>query len=214
MPKLSGRVALLLSVVGVILVVIIGWFVLVSPQRSKASDLDAKLVVAEGQLADAQRVLAAPNKQHTREALAAAKRALPDTPETSAILRQLSALVKSSETELDTIGPGPVATTGGAEPFPLSLTLKGHYFAIQKFVRLLRESADVSKGKITGNGRLYSIDSIGFAGAGAAPGQSAGIIAATITLNAYVYAPPPAPTPTTTTTTTTETTTTAAGATP
>ena len=154
-----------------------------------------------------------PNKQATAAALKAAERALPDTPQTSNILRQLSALVTASQTELDNIGPAAVATTGGAEPFPISLSMKGRYFALQKFVRLLRESADLQKNKITGKGRLYSVDSIGFSGGGAAPGQTSGLISATISLNAYVYAPPPAPVPAPTTTTT-DTTTTAAGATP
>ena len=81
-------------------------------------------------------------------------------------------------------------------------------------MRLLQQSADVKNGKITGKGRLYSIDSISFGGAGAAPGQASGAITATMNLNAYVYGPPVAPAPTTTTTTTSDTTTTAAGTSP
>jgi len=214
MPKMSGRVALLVSIVAAILVVALGWFALISPQRSKASDLDTQIAAAQLQLADAQRVLSAPNKAATARTLRAAERALPDTPQMSKILRQLSALVSQSKTELDSIGPGAVTATGGAEPLPLALSMKGRYFALQRFVRLLAQSADVSKGKVTGNGRLYSIDSISFGGAGAAPGQSAGEISATITLNAYVFASAAAPAPAPAPTTTTDTTTTAAGATP
>jgi hypothetical protein len=214
MPKMSGRLALLLSVVAVILVLLIGWFALISPQRSKADKLDTQISAAELQLGDAQRLLAAPNKAQTAAALRAANRALPDTPETSAILRQLSALAAVSQTEIDSIGPGTIATTGGAQPFPLSLTMKGRYFALQKFIRLLRQSADVKNGKITGAGRLYSIDSITFGGGGTAPGQSSGLVSATISLNSFDYAPPP-PTPVApaTTTTTSDTTTTASGST-
>lgn len=213
MPKLSGRVAMLVSCVGVIVVLLVGWFVLVSPQRSKSSDLDTQIATADTQLATAQHLLAAPNKAATHAALVSAERALPDTPRTSAILRQLSGLVAASQTELDSIGPGAVAPTGGAEPFPLSLSMKGRYFALQKFVRLLRQSSDVKNGKITGKGRLYTIDNIGFGGGGAAPGQAGGLISATIGLNAYVYAPPPPPV-VAPTTTTSDTTTTASGATP
>ena len=64
---------------------------LVSPQRSKADDLDTQIGAAEAQLTDAQQLLATPNKQATAAALKAAKRALPDTPQMSNILRQLSA---------------------------------------------------------------------------------------------------------------------------
>lgn len=209
---MSGRLALLLSVVAVIVVLLIGWFVLVSPQMSKANDLDTQISAAELQLADAQRVLAAPNKAQTASALRAANRALPDTPQTSALLRQLSAMVAASRTELDGIGPGAVATTGGAQAYPVSLSMKGRYFALQKFIRLLQQSADVKNGKITGKGRLYSIDSISFGGGGATPGQASGPITASIALNAYVYGQPVAPV-SPTTTTTSDTTTTATGTT-
>jgi hypothetical protein len=157
-------------------------------------------------------VLATPNKVQTANALRAATRALPDTPQTSEILRQLSAMVAASRTELQSIGPAAVATTGGTEPYPLTLSLTGRYFALQKFVRLLQQSADVKGDKITGKGRLYSIDSISFGGTGAVPGQGAGAITATMNLNAYVYGPPVAPPPATTTTS--DTTTTASGTSP
>ncbi len=91
--------------------------------------------------------------------------------------------------------------------------MKGRYFALQKFMRLLAASADVKNGKITGTGRLYSVDGITFGGGGADPGQS-DVVTATVNLNAFVYsavAPVPAPT---TDTTTSDTTTTATGATP
>jgi len=215
MPKMTGRLALIVSVVAVLVVLLIGWFVLVSPQRSKANELDAQVSSVELQLADAQRVLATPNKVQTANALRAATRALPNTPRTSEVLNQLSAMVAASKVGLQSIGPGAIAATGGAQPYPLTLSVTGRYFALQKFVRLLQQSAEVKNDKITGKGRLYSIDSITFGGGGATPGQSSGTISATMSLNAYVYGPPVAPPPTTTTTTTTsDTTTTAAGSTP
>lgn len=211
--KLSGPMALVLSVVAVVVVVLLGWFALVSPQRSKATKLDAQISTVETQLSDDEALLNTANKAKTHAALVAAERALPETPETSAILRQLSAVVASSQVELDSIGPGGIATTGGAQPYPLSLTVKGRYFALQKFMRLLRQSADVQGDKITGKGRLYSVDGITFGGSGASPsGGNTGLISASISLNAYTYGTPPA-SPPPSTTTTTDTTTTAAGAT-
>jgi len=217
MPKLSGRIALAASVVGSLLILFVGWFMLVSPQRSKAADLNTKVSAAELQLADAQRLLASPNRKQTEATLRAAKRAMPDTAQTSEILRQLSAIVSASQTELDGISPSAVSATGGAEPYAISLNMKGRYFALQKFVRLLNQSADVKNGRITGKGRLYTVDSIAFGAGGTEPGQN-DVITATVSLNAFVYAPPvaaPAPTTTdTTTTSTSDTSTTASGATP
>jgi hypothetical protein len=123
-------------------------------------------------------------------------------------------MAASSQTEIDSVAPGTVGTLGGAQPFPLSLNMKGRYFALQKFMRLVQQSADVKGDKITGFGRLYSVDGISFSGGGVAPGQTTGLISATVGLNAYVYAPPPPPAPTPTTTTTSDTTTTASGTSP
>jgi len=212
MPKLSGRLALVLSVVGGLLILLVGWFLLVSPQRSKAAGLSTQVAAADVQLADAQRLLAAPNRKQTEATLRAARRALPDTPQTSEILRQLSAAVATSQTEINSIGPGAVNATGGAEAYPLTLSMTGRYFALQKFVRLLNSSADVKNGQITGKGRLYSIDGISFGGGGAEPGQS-DVVTATVNLNAFVYSSV-APTTAPTDTTSSDTSTTAAGATP
>jgi Tfp pilus assembly protein PilO len=90
----------------------------------------------------------------------------------------LSAIAKTSEVELTSITPAApvVGTTDNA--LPLAVSVNGHYFAIQRFLRLLRASADLRNGKLVGNGRLYSVDSIGFAG-------SAGVITASIAINAY-----------------------------
>jgi hypothetical protein len=214
MPKLSGRIALVLSVIGGLLIVMVGWFFLVSPQRSKAADLSTQVASADVQLADAQRLLAAPNRKQTEATLRAARRALPNTPQTSEILRQLSAAVATSQTELESIGPGAVNATGGAESYPLTLSMTGRYFALQRFVRLLNSSADVKNGQITGKGRLYSIDGITFGGGGADPGQS-DAVTATVNLNAFVYASAAAAAAAVPTdTTSSDTSTTAAGATP
>ena len=89
MKKINGPVALALSVLAVLVVVGVGWFMLVSPQRSKATTLDTQIGTVEGQLTEAQHLLAAPNRRQTAAALATAKRALPDTPQMANVLRQL-----------------------------------------------------------------------------------------------------------------------------
>jgi Tfp pilus assembly protein PilO len=216
--KITGPVALVLSAVAILVVVGVGWFMLVSPQRSKVSTLDTQIGTLDAQLADAQHLMAAPNRRQTAAALATARRALPDTPQMSNVLRQLSVAAARSRTELDSITPSVAVAAGGAAPLPMTLVVKGRYFAIQQFARLLRQSADVKNGKVSGKGRLYTIDNISFTGqAPAQPGQSAnGAILATLAMNAYTYsASAPAPAATSSdTTTTSSSTASAAGATP
>ena len=85
--------------------------------------------------------------------------------------------------------------TATSQALPIALTFKGRYFGLQKLLRLMRQSAGVSGGKIVSEGRLYTVDSIQFAGGGQAAAGAAGgataNISATITLNAFIYGPRP-----------------------
>ena len=112
----------------------------------------------------------------------------------SEILRQLTAFAAESRTELDNIAPGTPTPYGTSQALPIALTFKGRYFGLQKLLKLMRQSAGVSHGKILSKGRLYTVDSIQFAGGQAAAGAAGGATAniqATITLNAFIFAPPP-----------------------
>ncbi len=217
--KLNGTTTLLLGVGTALFVLVLGWLVLVSPQRSKESDLDTQIQAAQTKLADGQHLLASTSVKKSQAAFHVAERTLPDTPEMSAILRQLSADVATSHTQLDGITPAALVDTGfGAQALPMSVSVEGHYFALQKLLRLLNKSAGLKgSSTITGGGRLYTVDGIQFSstttpGASTSTTASAGLIQATINLNAFVYGG--APTTTTTTTTTGSTDLSAASSTP
>jgi hypothetical protein len=207
MSRINSRTAIILSVVGVVAVLLLGWYVLIAPQRSQGAKLDTQISAADAQLAESQALLKSSVQSQSRAEYNAAVRALPDNIQMSQIIRQVSAAVGASRIELDSMTPAPPAATVGAETVPISLNLKGRYFALQKFLKLLRQSADIQNGKISSKGRLYSVDSIQYTG-GSGTG---GVISAAVLLNAFVYggAPPATAAPSSTATTTT-----AAGATP
>ena len=56
--------------------------------------------------------------------------------------------------------------------FAMNVTVEGRYFAIREFLRLLRTRADVKANKVHASGRLFAIDTIGFAGGKQRVGQS------------------------------------------
>jgi hypothetical protein len=224
MKKLGATGTLAVTIAVVLVVVGFGWFGLISPQRAKSSDLDTKTAAAESLLASEQHVISSASTKSSLAALHSAQRALPDTPQMSELLRQLSTYATEAQAELDSVTPtAPVAATVGGEVQPLSVTVRGKYFAVQHFMQLLRKSADFKKGKITGTGRLYSVDSVQFAAAPASGDSSSGAsskagVTATIGMNAYIYASMPAAATAAATATTTPSTdasaTSAAGATP
>lgn len=186
MAKINGLTALVLSALAVVVVAAVGWFMLISPQRTKADQLDTQRAAVDTELATDRVLVSKPSETRTKSTLAAAKRALPDTAQVSQILRQLSSYAATSRTELESISPAAAVPGTGAQTIPISLQFRGRYFGLQQLLRLLRTSASSANGKIIATGRLYTVDSITFGGAG-----DDGVLAATIKLNAFVYSPAP-----------------------
>ena len=212
--RMSGRVSLLLVSVALILIVLLGWFVLIAPQRSKAATLDSQIGDTNVQLQAVTSLLEGPVGRQSLATLRASQTAVPDDAKMSQILRQLSAAAAKAGVELDGVTPQALIPVQGAEALPIGLTATGHYFAIQKFLKTLRSAAVLTGDKIHAKGRLYTVDSIQFTGGGNAAstsGQSAspgGLVAAAVALNAFVYDPTAVPATTTDTTTGAPTTTT------
>jgi hypothetical protein len=186
MAKINGLTALILSALAVVVIAAVGWFMVISPQRTKATDLDTQRAAVDAEWAADKILVSKPSETKTKATLAAAKRALPDDPQVSEILRQLAGFAAKSRTELDTITPSAVVPGTGAQTIPISLQFKGRYFGLQSLLSLMRTSAGSKGGKITATGRLYTVDTISFGGAG-----DDGSLTATIKLNAFVYSPVP-----------------------
>jgi hypothetical protein len=210
MANLSGRVAALLAGAAVVVVLLVGWFLLVSPQRSKAADLSTKISATQAQVESTQAYVDSPRTKQAVHDLKRLQKVLPDDPKMSQILRQLSAAAGASGVSLDTISPAGAIPSSGGEAVPITLSVTGHYFNLSRFLQLLRTQVLVKGTAVKGSGRLYSVDSIQFSGGGAPAaagstgtgGGGSAPISASIALNAFVYSPTPvAPvTPTDTTT--------------
>ena len=186
MAKINGLTALILSALAIVVVAAVGWFMVISPQRTKATQLDTQRAAVDAELATDRVLVSKPSETKTKATLAAAKRALPDQPQVSEILRQLAGFAASSRTELDTITPAAAVAGTGAQTIPISLQFRGRYFGLQQLLRLMRTSASSKGAKITATGRLYTVDNISFGGGG-----DDGVLTATIQLNAFVYSPVP-----------------------
>jgi hypothetical protein len=115
--------------------------------------------------------------------------ALPEDPHMSQILRQLSAAEARSGVEIDSIGPATPAPVGAGTAVAISLAVKGHYFALQNFLRILRNGAYLDKNLVKGSGRLYGVDGIQFSGGSSAGNAQASQtqISASLTVQAYLY---------------------------
>jgi Pilus assembly protein, PilO len=191
--RINGRLALLLAIAALLVVLLAGWFVLVSPQVSKAAALDTQIDETSIKLEATEAFMRSPAAHQSVADLRRLRVALPDDVEMSTILRQLAWASRVSGVKIDSITPSaPVASTGG-QAVPIAVAVRGHYFPLAKFMNLLRKQAGVKDGKVHASGRLYAIDNVSFS-----KGDK-GLITGTVALNTFVFGATPAPAPGSTT---------------
>jgi Tfp pilus assembly protein PilO len=180
--RLSKRTALAIAAVGVLAVVLVGWFAVVSPQRSKAAELEAKIGESRSalQLADALNE-GGQQRQTAAEARVLVK-AMPNETQMSQILRQLSSAAKATRVRVNSVTPQAAAPLAGYEAIPMAVVVEGRYLGIANFLGRLRTQVRVGPEKVRAKGRLYSVDSVQFVG-----GADQQLLQATMTLNAYRY---------------------------
>jgi type IV pilus assembly protein PilO len=150
-----------LTAVGVLVVLVAGWFLLVSPQRSHAADLRTQAASEQSnndtlrarlaQLEQQKKGL--PEQQKLLDEIAAK---IPDNPALPTLIRQLSGTAQGAGVDLDTMAPGepaPVAVsplgttatstttpplaigTSSLVQIPVTVTVKGNYFELYSFFR-------------------------------------------------------------------------------
>ena len=182
--KLTPKVVAVLAIVAIAAVALVGWFGLVSPQRSKASDLDRQIAAANTQLAVAKATTdsGAAGKGSSASALALAQ-AMPQEVEMSDVLRQLLRAADRADVRLDSVTPQAAVVKSGYSAVPIAVVVTGRYFGIQQFLRELRTQAGVAGSHIRASGRLFSVYSVSLAAGEAKLPQ----LAATIQLNVFTY---------------------------
>jgi Tfp pilus assembly protein PilO len=198
--------AVLVGVAGVV-VLALGLFMLVLPQRHKAAGLTDQISQTQTQIFVARSAATkTPEERVPVTNLFKLAKAMPDQTDMTGIILQLQKTADESGVELASIQPGSPAAGVGYTTQPLNLTIDGKFFAVTKFLETLRRLVTVRSGKLDARGRLFTVSDIHF-GPGARGFPSLGAV---MDVNAYVYSggsgTTPAPVPTATPTTTEETT--------
>jgi hypothetical protein len=216
--KTPKGTAIALIVGGDLILLVLGWFLLVSPQRatakSNAQATQATLVqIEQVKLADtkASEPVVQPKQPEIRTAyLYKLSKAMPLTTDMPNLLLELNQVVRSTGVELSSISPAPTDPTTGATLITLSVS--GDFYSVTDLLYRLRTLVAVRNGGLEVSGRLFSITSVGLT-----PSGTGRILNATLTLDAFTFgaaaqaasaAAPPAPVDTTGTSTGATTTTT------
>jgi hypothetical protein len=216
--RLSPAVAAALGVVIALLLAAAGWFLLVSPQRARAANLDEQTAEVEAQIGIARSAqLAADDVQPIRAAdLFRLSKAMPSDLDISGVLLELSKIARETGITFKSIVPGATATAQSFRVQPIELTFAGDFYSLSDFLYRLRTLVGVNGGRLNAKGRLFTIDKLAFSEGDDGFPQ----VAASLSVSAYLYgngpvsgaapaaAPAAAPTGSTTTTSTSTTATT------
>jgi len=214
------RKKLVLGVAGAALaLVVVGWFLLVSPQRAKGTDLAVQVDAAKTDLAGRQAALLHPPAKVTVRASDGYRlsKALPTTIDMPGVILDVQRLASRNKLAFVSIQPQAGGVPGnGFVATPVALKVQGRFGDVSKFVGELRSLVRVRHDRLDTRGRLYSVASINL-GSPPSPAKFP-VVMADVSLTTFTFSPPPpAAAPSTTPSTTSgsqSSATVAAGATP
>jgi Tfp pilus assembly protein PilO len=175
-------------VAGLVAFAAIGYLGLVSPQRSKAKDLETQIESTQQQISAARIASQVkPVNPHVDDLFRLTK-AMPANPDMPGILLELSRVAAQSGISFDSITPSAPVAGAGFQTLPIELNFQGNYYELSDFIFRLRTLVAKRDDKLDVGGRLYRIDSIDFS-------ADSDVLAAKLSAKAYIYAPGSTATP-------------------
>lgn len=209
--KLSKSGAITAIVVGDLILLVLGWFMLVGPERARAQSTARAADATQVQVEQARMpVKTTPTTQPKQPEIRTAylyklSKAMPMTTDMPNLLLELNEVVRESGAQLTSISPSLPDPTGTST---ISLSVTGDFYSLTDLLYRLRTLVAVHDGGLDVSGRLFSVQSVSLAPAG--PPRE---LTSSIKVDAYTFGsstasttPAPVPTPTDTSGTTTDTT--------
>jgi hypothetical protein len=214
----NRKAAIAMIVGGDLIMLLLGWFLLIGPQRATAAEISRATAATESQIAEASRPVVQPTPAAVQEQpdirtadLYSLAKAMPDDVDTPDLLLELNLLARQSGVTLGSITPGEAAPSGAYSTVPVQLALTGDFYSLTDYLYRLRTLVGVQGGRLRTAGRLYSIGQL------SVTGGTDKQLQATLAVTAYVWgsggaasptspvtpAAPPADTSSTSTATTT-----------
>ena len=183
--KLPQSAQIGIAAVVLLLLALIGYFVVVKPQKGKAADLATQIAAQDKQIEEARALLAkSKDAQKVRVAdLFRLTKAMPDQPDEAGIVLELTNVARQSGITFQSIAPQGSTPLSGYQVVPINVVFDGNFFQLTDFLFRLRNLVDVRRGALAANGRLFTVDTIQFdEGARKFPQ-----VQASLTVDAYIY---------------------------
>jgi Tfp pilus assembly protein PilO len=186
--KPSRSTAIALIVGGDLVLLLLGWFMLVSPQRSTAQSIAQAAQATRAQIEQVQSASTTPTapavqpkQPEIRTAyLYKLSKAMPKTTDMPNLLLELNQVVRTAGVQLASISPTPTDPTTGATTITLSVS--GDFYSLTDLLYRLRSLVAVRNGALEVSGRLFSITSVGLT-----PSGTGRILNASVALTAFTF---------------------------
>ena len=213
--KLPKGAAIAMIVGGDLILLILGWLLLVGPQRSTAASIARSVEATQAQIAHAKApvvnpaAVTQPKQPEINTAyLYKLSKAMPLTVDMPNLLLELNQVVNAAGVQLASISPTPPDPTTGSTTITLSVS--GDFYSLTDLLYRLRSLVAVRNGALDVSGRLFSIGSVGLTPTGTGKTLNGSVVLTAYTFGAASQnaASAAAATPATTGTTGTSTTTT------
>src|SRR6266853_5087209 len=199
--KTPKGTAIALIIGGDLVLLVLGWFLLVSPQRatakSNAQATQATLVqIEQVKLADtkASEPVVQPKQPEIRTAyLYKLSKAMPTTTDMPNLLLELTQVVRSAGVQLLQISPTPTDPLTGTTSITLSVS--GDFYSVTDLLYRLRSLVAVHNGVLDVSGRLFSITSVSLTPSGTGRTLNGSVVLSAYTFGAAAAAAAAAATP-------------------
>jgi hypothetical protein len=189
MSKLPTPAKLGLVAAGVLLALVAGWFLVVSPKRSDMKSLKQQIEDTRDQIAAAHGVRT-PSQPAIRVAdLFKLSRAMPNTADIPGVLLQISRVAEETGVNFQAITPHDPVALGAYQEIDIDLTFQGRFYDLSDFLYRLRNLVDVHEGVLNATGRVFSVKSINLDQGE----QNFPQVKATLTVSAFVFGDGTAP---------------------
>jgi Tfp pilus assembly protein PilO len=177
--------AIALVIVALLVVSVAGYFLLISPQRSKSAELAKEAETLEAQIVAARAALKEANEaEPIRVAdLLRVSKAMPGTDDMPGVLLELNRIARETGIRFESITPQEPADAGGYLRQPIDLVFDGNFYELSDFLFRLRSLVRVRGGELEATGRLFTVNSLNFVESERAFPQ----IKATLNVNAFIY---------------------------
>jgi Tfp pilus assembly protein PilO len=183
--SLPKPAAIAIVVVVLLVVTAAGYFLLISPQRSKSAELAQEAQSVETQI-QARRIdnAQARNVEPIRVAdLFRVTKAMPPTDDMPGMILELNRIARQTGIRFESITPQEAADAGGYLRRPIDLVFDGNFYELSDFLFRLRSLVRVRGGQLEATGRLFTVNALNFVESQ----RSFPRIKATLNVNAYVY---------------------------